>query len=328
MTASNCPIFVVGAPRSGTTMLRYMLCSHPRIYIPPESNFIPGLFRHRRDKVMSTSEAARILNKILKYRVFFRDWQGAPIDPLAAAESLSGGTPASLLDFLYGSYAAQFGAQRWGDKTPIYTTHMDLIAEIFPSAQFIHIIRDGRDVARSMIEAYTARNFFYVDVYYAALSWKRRVTQAMKSGNRLGPGRYFQLRYEDLSRKPERHLRELCAFLGEEYEPAMTEPHKTARQHYHSKGIHSRTRQPVSDDRVGRWQKEMSKADLLVFQTVAGDVLQRCGYEQFDTGNGSFAEQARLYRLHSKHALIEGLRRAISIAGVFHPTSLLSRMRH
>ncbi len=193
------PIFVVGAQRSGTTMLRYMLCGHPRIYIPPESTFIHRFFPGRSRVPMQRHEAIDTLNAILSYRDFFMDWQANRPDPATFVDSLPDLLPATFLDSLYCQYARQFGAERWGDKTPIYTDYIDLIAEIFPTAQFIHIIRDGRDAALSMMKAYqTATRFFYIDIYYAVRIWKRRIRKARTSGARLGADRYYEVRYEQL----------------------------------------------------------------------------------------------------------------------------------
>lgn len=324
MAAHERPIFVVGAARSGTTLLRYMLCSHPRIYIPPESNFIPGLFRHHPRTPMQREQAIHTLNVIYQHRVFFRDWQGEYPDPVAFVDSLPDRTPATLLDALYRQYAQQFGAERWGDKTPIYTSHIDLLAEMFPSAQFLHIIRDGRDVALSMMKAYRKARFFYMDIYFAAQTWKRRVRKARASAARLGADRYFEVRYEQLTENPERVLREICDFLGEMYVPAMTEPHKVARQHHHSKGIHAATRLPPTTTSVGRWQREMSESDQRLFQAVAGDLLDELGYNTVNLGMMPLSDRARYVRLRAKHRLLDVSRRTLEAAGVFHPTRLLS----
>jgi hypothetical protein len=321
------PIFVVGAMRSGTTLLRYMLCSHPRIYIPPESTFIPRFFQGRSRAPMKRQQAIDTLNAILSYRPFFKDWQGKRPDPATFVDGLPDLTPATFLDALYRQYACQFGAERWGDKTPIYTSYMDLIAEIFPTAQFIHIIRDGRDVALSMMKAYQTARFFYMDIYYAARIWKQHIRKARASAARLGADRYYELRYEQLAANPEALLREICDFLGEAYVPAMVEPHREAREHYHSQGIHAATQQPVTTKSSGRWRREMSKADQQLFQAGAGDLLDELGYGMVGLGKISLTEKARYAGLRTKYTVVETSRRALQAAGVSHPTSLLSLFR-
>ena len=317
MMTSERPIFIVGVHRSGTTLLRYMLCSHPRIYIPPESDFIPRFFR-RPQAPLERQQAMRVLETIFSSCRFVQEWQGERPDPTAFVASLPDLLPATFLDTLYRRYVSQFGAQRWGDKTPIYTSYMDLLAQLFPSAQFIHLIRDGRDVALSMIEKW-GKSERHIDLYFAARSWKRRLRQAFASATRLGRDRYYELRYEQLAADPEPWLREICSFLGEEYVPAMVEPHILGRERIRPDGFHAAVRQPPSTGRVARWRGEMSPADQRLFLAVAGDMLRQLGYETVALGPMPLSERARLTGLGIKFVVLQAGRRALQAVGVFHP---------
>jgi hypothetical protein len=321
------PIFVIGAPRSGTTLLRYVLCSHPRIHIPPESNFIPRLLGTRPDRALNRAEAMDLVETVLTYRSFFKDWRGERPDPTTLVDGLPDRTPSMIVDALFSEYARQFGAQRWGDKSPIYTMHVEVLARAFPTAQFIHVIRDGRDVALSMQENYQGARFFYIDVYYAARNWKTRVLHASSAGARLGSSRYFQLRYEDLTSNPEAVIRSMCRYLGESYDPAMTHPDREAVRHHHSRGIHAATRKPLTSGRSGRWRTEMPVPDHRLVQAVAGDLLAELGYEVPVLGRMSLRERARSAALWGKFTGIQAGRRALQAAGVFHPTSVLDGLR-
>jgi hypothetical protein len=262
---------------------------------------------------------------ILKYRLFFKDWSGERPDPQRLVASAGDLFPATLVDALYSQYARQKSSLRWGDKSPIYTLYIDLLAEIFPQAQFIHIYRDGRDVALSMLKAYQTRRFFYIDVCYAAHSWKQRVSKARRDGLALGGDRYLEMAYEDLVSQPLKKIPQICAFLGEAYEPSMAQPHTTARQLHHSKGIHSPTRKPLNTKSVARWKTGMSVRDRRLFQRIAGETLDILGYEIEPLGKMSPAEAARFARLQTKYHLIESGRKFIQTAGIFHPTQLISR---
>jgi hypothetical protein len=321
------PIFLIGAPRSGTTLLRYVLSSHPRIHIPPESNFIPRLLGTRPHRALKRAEAVDLVRTALTYRSFFKDWHGGRPNPSALIDGLKEPTPSRIVDALFCEYARQFGAQRWGDKSPIYTMHVDILARAFPTAQFLHVIRDGRDVALSMQENYRGTRFFYIDVYYAARSWKTRVLAAAGAGARLGPSRYLQLRYEDLTSNPETVIRSMCRYLGESYDPAMTHPNREAVRHHHSSGIHAATRKPLTSRRSGRWRTEMPVEDQRLVQDVAGDLLAELGYDVPNLGRMSLREWARSAALWGKFTGIQGGRRALQAAGVFHPTSLLEGLR-
>jgi len=310
------PIFIIGAPRSGTTLLRFMLSSHSGIYIPPESDFIPRLFEGRARAEIRRPRAARNLRIILDNHRFMREWRTEPLDPAAFLAGLPELTPAAFLDALYGAYAAQYGAGRWGDKSPIYTRHVGLLAEIFPAAQFVHLIRDGRDAALSALAAYPDR--FYVDIYWAARSWRDRVLAARVAGADLGPDRYLEMRYEELTQDPEGVLRSACGFLGEPFERAMCEQHKLARELLRPRGRHAPVREPPRPN-SGRWRSQMQPADQRLFQAVAGELLGELGYEVADLGRMLPAERVRLAALSTKFGVLEGGRRVLQLFGIFHP---------
>jgi hypothetical protein len=303
-----------------------MLCAHPNIYIPPESNFILRFLPYSPRKPLSHSKAVDLVNSIYGYKVFFRDWPEKRPDPVDFVDSLTEQNPNMILSTLYSQYASYHDAQRWGDKSPIYATRVAEIAEFFPTAQFIHIIRDGRDVALSMKKAYQGVRFFYVDLCYAAQSWRRRVQKARNGGLSLGAGRYFELRYEKLTENPEATLKNLCHFLGETFVSDMTEPQQVANKQYHSKGVHASTRKPLNTKSVGRWQKKMPPSDQRIFQVLAGDLLMDLGYETVPMINLSLNEKARLTGLRMKYSAVETGRQALQVAGIVHPATLVSNI--
>lgn len=310
------PIFVTGSARSGTTLLRIMLSSHSRIYIPPESDFIPRLFLGRGNAAMTRRQAEHNIRIVLSYRRFFREWKAAPLEPALFVDALPELTPSAFLHAVYGSYAEQHGARRWGDKSPIYTNYISLLAEMFPEAQFIHLIRDGRDAALSMVTAY--RDRFYVDIYFAARSWRARVEATRRAGAVLGPSRYVELRYEALTTDPEVVLRSLCDFLGEPFELAMCEPHKLGRELLRPRGRHAPVREPLHAN-SGKWQREMSDADQRLFETVAGGLLRQLGYEHPEVGGVRSGERVRYAELATKYRVLEGGRRVLQAFGIFQP---------
>ena len=317
-TPSTAPFFIVGVHRSGTTLLRYMLSSSPRIYIPPESDFIPRFFGRDPLSPLSRERAVNILTTLWSSYRFVKEWQGEPPDAEAFVDRLPERTPRAFLQALYSQYAAQNGAVRWGDKTPIYASYMDLIHRIFPEARFVHVIRDGRDVALSMLDKWGEKEF-HIDIYFAAKSWVRRIRQARASGARLGPDLYYELRYEDLVRDPEAELRPLCRFLAEPYVPEMAQPHLLGQERIQPDGFHAPIRQPPSTKRVGRWRREMSMADQRLFQRLGGALLSELGYEAADLGSMPAGEAARFAALSLKYTTLQAGRRVFQAAGVFHP---------
>src|SRR5687767_7251824 len=139
--------FVVGVSRSGTTLLRLMLDAHPQLTIPPETHFVPELIRAAGRRRASAEGLAEII-------VSQRQWGDFGVDEAELRlrlEALDRVEPAGALRAFYGLYAEKQGKPRWGDKTPIYVEHMRGIAKALPEARFVHLIRDGRDVALSRI---------------------------------------------------------------------------------------------------------------------------------------------------------------------------------
>lgn len=317
MTAER-PIFVVGVHRSGTTLLRFMLNSNPRIYIPPESDFVPRFFGRNPHSPLNRQRIAWLLDVIFDRYRLVKEWQGEPPDPAEFAAKMAEPTPAAFLDTLYSRYARQHGAQRWGDKTPIYASYMDLIGSIFPAAQFVHIIRDGRDVALSMLDKWGKKEL-HVDIYFTARNWVRRIRQAQASGTRLGPDRYYEMRYEPLVEDPEGELRPLCRFLGEDYVPEMAEPHHLGRRQFEEGDFHAAVRQPPSTVRIGRWRTEMPTPDLRLFQHIAGPLLAELGYEVVEPGRMLVGERLRFATLGLKYAALQAGRRGLQALGLVPP---------
>ncbi len=323
---ANRPIFVVGSVRSGTTLLRYMLCSHPRIYLTPESNFIVRCFGRRPTGELGEARARRILEELAEHKPFWRDWKGARPNVHELLDGVPRPTPESFLSALYTRYAAQHDAVRWGDKTPGYLAHLDVISTIFPRSQIVHVIRDARDVAASSLENYRGRRFFYMDAYYAARSWREQLGRGIEVGRALPSDRYCEIRYEDLTTHTESALRGLCEFLGEEYDPQMVAPHVEAGRHHHSQGIHRNVRKPVTTVSAGRWRRDLAPSDQRLVQPVVADLLAELGYGLDELGPPTTSERRRTAALHTKYTVVDAGRRALGSLGVTNPTRLLRRL--
>lgn len=133
-------------------------------------------------------------------------------------------TFADIVGAPFEAYAEMHGKVRWGDKTPIYVLSIAALSRLFPSARFIHLIRDERDVASS----YLSIPMFEGGIWQASLRWRDWVSAGIRSGRRLPPGRYVEVRYEDLVADTDRQLRELCSFLDLEFDGTMLNYHADA----------------------------------------------------------------------------------------------------
>jgi hypothetical protein len=264
------PVVVLGVSRSGTTLLKAMLDAHSQLAIPSESYFLPQLWdRHgeRPDRDAFVGDLSRL------ERV--REWGVDPEDVRARLPERP--TFAEAVQSIFQLYAESRGKPRFGDKTPLYMQHLDVLERAFPDARYVHIVRDGRDAAFSLL-AMTRKPRFNLSrprgVGDFAVAWKREVRAARQFG-RTHP--YHELRYEDLVEQPELRLREVCAFLGLEYEPGMLEYHR--REDPSLYADHPRLAEPpVRDTRS--WRREMRPVDAELFEAIAGDLLAELGYER------------------------------------------------
>ncbi len=269
-------LFVVGCGRSGTTLLRAMLASHPELAVPPESHFIPHLARRHRRYERDDGLAVDALCSDLAGNRWFQRWD---LDVAGVRSAMAEAAPADLaaaLRVLYQQYALAQGKARYADKTPPYVLHIALLARLFPEAVFVHLIRDGRDVALSLMRA----SFGPDDFTTAVLTWRRHVLRGRTGGRSVGPGRYIEVRYEDLVDDPEQQLRRIGELAGFPFDPAMLDYHRKAADVLSGVGRpdqHQNLRQPLT--RVRDWRAELTPAQREQFEALAGGLRAQLGYE-------------------------------------------------
>ena len=280
--------FIVGVPRSGTTLLRLMLDAHPTLAIPPETYFAPELIARCREGT-SPEDLIAMLTAHRRWADF-----GIEADELEARFArLDRLAPAPALRAFYELYAEGQKKPRWGDKTPRYIRSMRRLCKILPEARFIHVIRDGRDAAVSHAEATVKEP---KPMRRQARRWKRRIRKARAQAPDL-PG-YIEVRYEDLVRNPEAQLRRVCELIELDWDPRMLAYHAGAgdRMAEIGRGLPAAdgrvaksgedrlagfklTAEPPRTDRIARWRERMSEAERVEYEEIAGDLLAELGYE-------------------------------------------------
>ena len=262
------PILLVGSPRGGTTLLRDLLRSHPRLTFPPESNVLPELHRLHGDP--ATVRRGRLLAADLLRSFSIRAW-GLELTIEELAEER---TFAAMVERLYGAWAAREGKARWGDKTPLHALELPAALAIFPRAQVVHLVRDGRDVTASLLR----QPWGPACAAGAARLWRRCVDAAQRDGAALGKDGYHEVRFEDLVAEPEPVLGKLCAFLGEEYDPGLLAPSRIPAPAGLRQPWPARQEQAIDGGTVGRWRGELSPVQLAAVEAEAGPALRRLGY--------------------------------------------------
>lgn len=270
-TEAGAPFFIIGSARSGTTLLRLMLNAHPEVAVPPESRFVVELY-----KSSDAVDATQLLAALARHKRF-EAWD-LPIE--AVRDELGPGVSAAYADVMraaYRAYARVHGKRRWGDKTPRYVEHLPLLSKLFPDARFIHLVRDGRNVALS----YADLPFGPKTVAKAARLWAERVASGVANGRDLGSDRYLEIRYEDMVEDAEGQAKELCDFLDLPFDPGMLDYTERARDAVLPRA--SRYNPHVVEaprTHVRTWEKDMPESHVEIFEAVAGPVLDRLGYER------------------------------------------------
>lgn len=309
MALLNRPFFIVGNPRSGTTLMRFMLSSHPRIYIPEETGFLVKLapLAGRR---LTRAEAKNIIDRIGRMNV---EWLNIVDDSDKFYDSLAEPNLTHLLDGLYRIRTRPYNADRWGDKGPAYVAHIPALNRIFPEAQFIHMIRDGRDSTVSALERWKD-SMRYLDTYYVMKTWTRNITAGLDAAKSLDEARYLEIRYERLVSEPEVTLRRICDFLGESFDPAMLNHPRFAQECKNVAG-HYEVYAPTSTKSVSRWQRDMPPFEQKISLRIAGPILAQLGYDTSGDTQLSFRESLRFGWLSVRFKALDWLRKMLYATG-------------
>jgi len=267
-------LFIVGAERSGTTMLRGMVDGHPDVAVVYEPHVVTELDSAAVRHADGSVDVGRFAKAFVEHR-WFRRW-GLSVEQVW--DTLSGAAPVYFSDAVrcvYARYATDRGKRLYGDKSPSYVERMVRIGELFPEARFVHLVRDGRDASRSLQQV----PFGPDDFATAARQWRAWVEEGLRAGARLGPDRYLELRYEHLVADPVGELTRLCAFVGIDFHPDMMEFHRRADDvlRHERPNYHDRLSEPLRTG-IRDWRTDLSAAELAEFHTIAGDLTERLGY--------------------------------------------------
>ena len=289
--------FIVGAPRSGTTLLRLMLDAHPELAIPPETYFLPKAAKawelavKRRRRGRSTDPVAAFYETVVEHK----RWRDFHLDAAAFKRRLDDERPRELGDAVrafYRLYSDKVGKPRWGDKTPFYVRRMSLIQDIVPEARFVHIVRDGRAVTLSIKDLWFGPD----SIDEAAEFWTARIGEGREQAPQLA--HYMEVRYEDIVTDPEPHLRRICDFLdlpwtdrvlnyhehvderiALEIPPEEIAPDGRVVSTAERQKIMERVSRPPDPSRIARWREDMPADDRRRFEAIAGPLLAELGYE-------------------------------------------------
>jgi hypothetical protein len=269
------PVFVIGVDRSGTTLLSMMLGMHSLLWIPYESHFHVELYnKYHNDPNIGDFDYNNMILKEIFNQKYVLEWHSVRPDiiDVSKCKSLS-----CIFNEFHLSYAHAQGKKLWGDKTPKYIVHLDVINDLFPNARFVHIVRDGRDVARSLVGMWWGPNDFVSALEY----WARRVELGTKMLNMLPSERRMQIRYEDLVTSPQKELVRITEFLGIPFESHMLDYNMKSSSSVGGRieKHHSNLLLSPQSNLTYKWKRNLSSADQSLAWQIAGSMLQKFGYD-------------------------------------------------
>jgi hypothetical protein len=274
-------VFLVGCPRSGTTLLGRMANAHPDLAVIHETRWIPRCFKNREGLTANGAVAPSLAVRLRDVRVLkplgmeegemeglIRDHHGAHFCMFVTA--------------LFDRYGERQGKGLVGDKSPGYVRYLPTLHGLWPDAKFVHVVRDGRDVCLSVLDwrkGVTRFSTFDDDpVTTTGVWWQWYVQLGREGGSQLGPGLYHELRYESLVAEPERECARLCEFLGIDYDPAMLRFHEGRTRS--KPGLSTKAAWLPVTVGLRDWRTQMDPADILRFEAAAGSLLDDLGYER------------------------------------------------
>jgi len=271
------PVFVLGCPRSGTTLLYYMLLSSGNFAVYREESTAFNLLGLRFGDLSVLKNRQKMMKWWLRTKLFtVSGLDSSKIETKVLAECRN---PGDFLTIVMGEIARAQGVERWAETTNEHLLFLPDVKKTIPDALVIHVIRDGRDVALSMEKVGWLRSFPWSKnraLVVTGSYWRWIVTKGREYGRQLGAD-YKEVRFEDLVAKPHATLGELGRFIDHDLDydrirrtglGAVSEPNTSFKVETQESGFNP----------IGRWKKTFPQEQLVMFESVLGGFLKELGY--------------------------------------------------
>jgi hypothetical protein len=272
-------VFLVGCPRSGTTLLGRIGDAHSELAVVHESRWIPRCFEYREGLTPGGDVEASLVDRLRDARAL-RPFGVGDEELRDLVDAYQGASFASFVTAVFDRYGRQQGKPLVGDKSPGYVRYLPTLHELWPQAKFVHIIRDGRDVCLSVLDWRKGATVFSTfdddPVTTIGVWWEWYVELGREGGERIGRDLYHELRYENLVAEPERETAHLCEFLHIPFDPSMVRFHEGRMRLKPGRSAKSAWL-PITRD-LRNWRAQMAADDVRRFEAAAGHVLEELGY--------------------------------------------------
>ncbi len=289
--SGSAPFFIVGASRSGTTMLRLLLNAHSRLFVPRELKYFPRIRLAPGDvdwrgSAPDRPEMERFLRRYFnKRKALFEDIDlESLLDSVLSSATLDYRTPyAAAMNAL----AHHNGKVRWGEKTPANLFYCDILADMFPDARFVYIVRDPRAVVNSM----NSIRYYSDDSALNARNWYQSATVGFELlATSVRDAQRTVIRYQDLVSDPQGTLQSLMSFLGEQYEPAMLSFYEDSKRHMPEQIRSPLVTAPVSKENAEKWRSQLSNGQVAIVEHICGDAMDKFGFARESNGLSTLAK--------------------------------------
>ncbi|MBT3208192.1 MAG: sulfotransferase [Bacteroidetes bacterium] len=277
--------FILGRPRSGTTLLASLFDAHPNVVLPFECPLIINIYtKYAKIKNWNKKILLNFYYDIVNQRKFdtwMIDLEKLKNDILMCEGENSFET---LIKVVYSNFNSFFDKKEIkliGDKNPVYSIYPEQLVKLFPNAKFIHLTRDYRDNILSIKKV----DFEAPITSLLAYRWKfatKRILKVIKKN----PNSFHTVKYEDLVVDPPKVLTEMCKFLGVEFEESVLNFHKKKEELFklydrtHIEKYHSSLLRPISSDKIYGWKKSISDKELKIADSVVGKYAELSGYSR------------------------------------------------
>ncbi len=277
--------FIIGRPRTGTTLIRTLFDAHPNIIIPPECAFIINLYpKYGRVKNWDEKKLLSFYRDVQQQRKF-ASWQ---INPEKLKNELleckGKNTFREVIKVVYSNYSSLFNKNKiitLGDKNPVYSIHIKSLFKVFPDAKYIHLTRDYRDNILSILKV----DFEAPLIPLIAYRWRYSAINILKI-KKKSPAQFYTISYEDFVNDYRKHYRNLCEFVGVPYDDSVFDFYKKKDEFYrlypkvHVNKYHKSLFQPITNNKVGLWKTELKEKDVKTADAVIGKYAELLGYEK------------------------------------------------
>lgn len=276
------PTFMFGMERSGTTLLSMITGAHHQVAVPLATTGMWFLFADRLDEryggLRNDADIDRLLDDVLAHERI-RLWR-TPLDRTRIRDRIEPGNYGSVVAAVHSEHARVEGKPYWMNMDIATLDRMHVANRWFDDARFVHIVRDGRDVALS----HQTMPYGSGNIFECAVAWRERVGTSLRMGDILGSDRYYRFRYEDLILDTAGTLRGLCGFLGIDYSDEMLDYGQTVDRRVPDDKLWlwPALRDAPRADKVDQWKRKMTANQRIVFETEAQSLLRELGYETFD----------------------------------------------